>query len=347
MPNIKHANRHHNRRKLQDPKENLVTAQFALQPLRRLRQAKARPQINQQRRPHQRHRERPHPAHHHLPRAPQENPQQHEKHPKGEYLERQTAQKDIIRRGRILPVTLGRADQRGAGNLHDRRDDIASNETPENQLGIGGRELPADGGDEDAEDGVDGGGEKDGRDDDEEVLHDEVDDVVGRASGGQDARDVADCLEGGADGQRAEVPGFVARYLVGVQQGGNAEEDYAEQGEGEGGGVAVGLTMLVYVISRSRVEFRSGRGAGWSGGWAEGVERGEGGGINVPIDDDGRVVWASRVGKVRIDVVFASVRHGLNWLRVATFWMGFLHCRKSLPWVMFASRTFSWNRRIS
>ncbi len=59
------------------------------------------------------------------------------------------------------------------------------------------------------------GGEEDGGDDDEEILGDEVDYVVGVLFGGEGAGDVADDFEDGSDGERGEVPGSVKDELVG------------------------------------------------------------------------------------------------------------------------------------
>lgn len=71
-----------------------------------------------------------------------------------------------------------------------------------------------------------------------EVLHNEVDNVVGIDAAGEDAEDVADDFHDGADDDGNEVPGAVAVYLVGVQDCGDAEEYHAEEAEGEGWRVA-------------------------------------------------------------------------------------------------------------
>lgn len=62
-------------------------------------------------------------------------------------------------------------------------------------------------------------------------MEDEVEDVVGVLFRGEGAGDVAGDFEEAADGDGGEVPGAVADELVGVEKGGEGEEDGAEQGE--------------------------------------------------------------------------------------------------------------------
>ena len=240
MPNVKDPHRQHHGRKLQTPKVHLATTQLAHQPLRRLGEPETRPEIDQQRGGHERKRKRHHRRRRHFPRAPQKHGQQDQKHEEGENLKGQPGEKDIIRRRRILALTLRAPDHRGASDLDDGSDDVANDEDPEDGLGPQKRRIgAADGIDHHAEDRVDGRAEEDGRDDDEEVLDDEIDDVVGRFARGQGARDVADDFEDAADGQRQEVPCSVPRRLDGVQERADGEEGGAEDGEGEGWGVAV------------------------------------------------------------------------------------------------------------
>jgi hypothetical protein len=63
--------------------------------------------------------------------------------------------------------------------------------------------------------------------------------VVRVAAGGQGAGDVADDLEGEADGERDKVPAAVADDEGGVGEEQEGEPDDCEDGEGEGGRVAV------------------------------------------------------------------------------------------------------------
>lgn len=93
--------------------------------------------------------------------------------------------------------------------------------------------------DEHREDGVDARGEEDGRGDDEEVVEDKVDEVVGVLFRGEGARAVPDNLKDEADGKGDEPPGFEAHGLGGVDDEVEEEEDGGEDGEGKGGREAV------------------------------------------------------------------------------------------------------------
>lgn len=75
-------------------------------------------------------------------------------------------------------MALCASDEGGAGDLDDGGDDVAEDEGPEDESGRQGRVGAADGADQHAEQRVDGRAEEDGRDHDEEVLQDEVEDVV-------------------------------------------------------------------------------------------------------------------------------------------------------------------------
>jgi len=89
----------------------------------------------------------------------------------------------------------------------------------------------------------------------------------------------------------------VADELVAVEQGREGEEDCAEEGEGEGGGVAGGVVVSVGWEEEGWRAGKGGRGERWSRG-------------TVPVDDERGVVGAVRVGEVGVDVVFAWVGHG-------------------------------------
>lgn len=293
IPNVQDPNRKHDRRKLQTPKPHLGRTQAAHNPLRRLGEAKTGPQINQQRRGHEGGHERaqPLPLAHRFPSPVEEHKQQDEEDQVREHLDGQAGQEDVVGRGRVAAVAFGAAYQGGAGDLDRRRDDVGHDENPQDRFrgerGVGA----AQGADERAEDRVDGRGEEDGRDDDEEVLQHEVDDVVGVAFGGEGAGDVADYFEDGADWEGAEEVGAVAEELERVGYCGEREEDCAEEGEGEGGRVA----LLVSVFRH------------WALWFGEmGSRRGRGG---EPVNNQRRILRSVRVREVRVDVVFTWVRH--------------------------------------
>lgn len=111
--------------------------------------------------------------------------------------------------------------------------------------------------DERREDGVDARGEEDGRGDDEEVVEDEVDEIIGVLLGGERARDVADDFEEEADGEGGEVPAAMAEELGRVDDEEDEEESGCEAGEGDGWGVAVD--------DYGRVPFACWRGKVWVG----------------------------------------------------------------------------------
>lgn len=93
--------------------------------------------------------------------------------------------------------------------------------------------------DESAQTDVDAGADEDGRGDDAEVLHDEIENVVGILARAQGAEDVADGFEHAGEGEGEEVVGAVSERLDEVERGGQGEEDDGEDAEGEGGHVAV------------------------------------------------------------------------------------------------------------
>jgi len=74
------------------------------------------------------------------------------------------------------------ANKCGTRNLYCRGNDVTSHENGDDELGGQGRRAAGGRGegDEGGEEGVDCGGEEDGGGDDEEVLEDEVEHVVGR-----------------------------------------------------------------------------------------------------------------------------------------------------------------------
>lgn len=165
MPKIENEHRHHNGRELQTSEIHLVRTQRPLQPLCRFRQPKARAQIHQKSSRTQRHRERPHRRGGDLANAVKEDGEEDDEDQEGEDLEGQTGEEDVVGRGRVFAVAFRLADTGGAGDLDDCGDDVADDEDDEEGAGGEGRVLPADGVDEEGEDGVDGGGEEDWGDD--------------------------------------------------------------------------------------------------------------------------------------------------------------------------------------
>ena len=128
--------------------------------------------------------------------------------------------------------------------MDDGGDDVGGDEDGDDGFAgeAQGAEVRAHVGDQGGEGGVDCGGEEDGGDDDEEVLHDEVDDVVRVADGGWgglEAEGVADDFaDGGEDEEGGEGVEPVGVEPVGVQDEEEGVEGDGEGGEGEGGGVA-------------------------------------------------------------------------------------------------------------
>lgn len=86
---------------------------------------------------------------------------------------------------------------------------------------------------------VDAGRQENGRGDNEEVLNDEVDDVVGILLRRKRARDVTDDFECETDREGGEVPRAMPQELKDVHDGEDEEEDHAKKRESERGGVAV------------------------------------------------------------------------------------------------------------
>ena len=107
--------------------------------------------------------------------------------------------------------------------MDDGSNDVRGYEDAENCLGRERRILPSDTVDHDADNSVDSGGEKDGRNNDEEVLNDEVYDRVRVNQGREDAEGVSDDFHGGAKSHGGEVPCAVP----------DEEEDVDEEGDGE------------------------------------------------------------------------------------------------------------------
>ena len=108
--------------------------------------------------------------------------------------------------GRISPVRFRTPHQRRPGNLHNSRDNVRSNEAPQNQLRlkppshigrIANGRRPRD---QAADTDVNTRRDEDRSDDDEEVLHHEPDDVVRVVLRGEAAEDIAEGFEQAGEG---------------------------------------------------------------------------------------------------------------------------------------------------
>lgn len=110
-------------------------------------------------------------------------------------------------------VRLTLADKGGAGDLRNSGDDIGDDEEPQDCFWCEDRMLAAETTNEYGEDGVDTGGEEDGRGHDEEVVEDKVYEVVGVPFRRQGTCAVADNLKNETDGKCDEPPGLVLYCL--------------------------------------------------------------------------------------------------------------------------------------
>lgn len=235
MPPPQDPHRQYHRRKLQPPKQSLLPTRIPLHPLRRLRQPEDRPQINQQRRHDDGEGELHHAAftagRRALSRAVDEVAEEGDEDEEGEDLECQAGEEDVICGGWALPIAFRDADQSCPGNLHDSSDDVAGYEDGDDPLPPApqAHSLIPQRTDHGRQGRVDSGAEEHGRDDDEEVLHHEVDDAVGvsdRRSGRAEAEDVADDFEnGGYEGEGGEGPGAVEGEADGVGEEAEGVED--------------------------------------------------------------------------------------------------------------------------
>ena len=111
--------------------------------------------------------------------------------------------------------------------MDDGSNDVTGDEYPKNYLRRERRILPANTIDHDADDGIDGGGEKDWGNNDEEVLNNEIDDGVRVDLRREDAENIADDLHGGAKCRGGEVPCAVLKEEEQVGEEGDGEENHA------------------------------------------------------------------------------------------------------------------------
>lgn len=152
-------------------------------------------------------------------------------------MEGQTGKEDVVGSDGRSPVGLADADKSCPGDLHDGRNHIGCDEDAEDRFlrkAKGTQPLRTNSiivtgqrGDEGGKGGVDGRAEEDGRRDDEEVLHHEVDHTVGvsnRWRRGAEAENVADDFaESGEDQENGEC----------VETGRVEAEGVEEEEEGE------------------------------------------------------------------------------------------------------------------
>lgn len=180
MPPTEHQNGHHDRCKLQHAEKSLVAAGVTPDPFGRLGHAEDGPHIDEQTADDEGTAEAHQPAlaraRGRLPSPSQEHGEQDEEDEKTEDLDAQTGQEDIVARVRAFGVTFRFPDQGGARHLGKGGEDVTGDENPDDLPSAEPQrtQVLAQRGDERGERRVDGSGEKDGRDDDEEVLDYEV-----------------------------------------------------------------------------------------------------------------------------------------------------------------------------
>jgi hypothetical protein len=147
-----------------------VSRQRSQQPLCRLSQAETRPQIYRQRRNDQSSNEAPTDRSRALPSFCQCPEQHDQEHRERKHLERKARQQDVVRCSRVLLVGVGDTDQSSSRYLNECRRDVANDEDPEDKLRRHRRVFSPVDADHDGDERVDGCGEEDRGDDDEEVL---------------------------------------------------------------------------------------------------------------------------------------------------------------------------------
>lgn len=168
-----------------------------------------------------------------LARRVNEVAEQEDEDEKGKDLERQADEENVVRRGWVLAIAFRHADQSRSNNLDDRSDDVAGHEDGDDPLPPPPQAHPlvAQRADHGCQGCVNGGAEEDGRDDDEKILHYEVDDTVGvpnRRGARAEAKDVANDFEDtGNEGEDGEGPGAVEIEADRVGKYAEGEEDDA------------------------------------------------------------------------------------------------------------------------
>lgn len=229
----KHSSR--NRRKLQNGKVNLVRLQLSKQSLRSLSQTERSTHVHQARRNGKHARKtRQFASSHGASGSEEERAGNNDKHPHREDLVRQPTEEDVIgSRGILMLGGLG-ANHRRTSDLGDGSDDIRRDEEPHDELWRQEGILGAETRNERRQNGVDARGEEDGRGNDEEVVEDKVNEVVGVLLGRQAARHVSHNLEEQADGEGGKPPAAVSCSLDAVDHHEGGEPDRGEDGEGKG-----------------------------------------------------------------------------------------------------------------
>ncbi len=171
----------------------------------------------------------------------------------------------------VVAVRLSNTNQSCPQDLENCCNHIGSDEHPKDKLRsedlVSSPALSPRPANKARETDVDGSGDEDRRGDDEEVLHDEVDDIVWVLLCRESAEGVAHYFHQTGEGEGDEVPGLGARDHEGVPDECDEEEDYGCNAEGEGREVSV-RGMLVRCLEK---RLRGGCGMGWVLGEAEGV----------------------------------------------------------------------------
>ena len=128
MPDRQDVDGNHHGHKLQQRKVNLVCAHFALHALGRLGQAEDGAQVDERGGNPDRCDEeldRPRGLADHVARPIAEQAKEDAEDEEGEALETQAAKEDVVGGGRVFIVGFSCADERCAGNLDDRCNDVA------------------------------------------------------------------------------------------------------------------------------------------------------------------------------------------------------------------------------
>jgi hypothetical protein len=170
MPIYEQIHRYDNWCELQAAKVHLMSRQGCHQALCSLCQAKTCPQVYRQRRNDQSSNEAPADRSRALPSFYQCPEQHDQEHRERKHLKCQTRQQDVVRCSRVFLVGVSYANQSSSRDLDECRRDVADDEDPENKLRRHWRVLSSVDADHDGDKGVDGRGEEDRCDDDEEVL---------------------------------------------------------------------------------------------------------------------------------------------------------------------------------
>jgi hypothetical protein len=147
-----------------------MSRQRSQQPLCCLSQSETCPQIYRQRRNDQSSNEAPVDRSGALPSFYQCPEQHDQEHRERKHLERKTRQQDVVRCRWVPLVGVGNPDQSSSRDLNECRRDVANDEDPEDKLRRHWCIFSSIDADHDGDERVDGRGEEDRCDNDEEVL---------------------------------------------------------------------------------------------------------------------------------------------------------------------------------